>query len=140
FLANRERKRSVTWTYIAAHSNDSTPRSKGRTMPVGAGPPGSQPGAPLRLRGDRCPQTEARREMFPMSADKSRSARRKPFIPAAALNDPPVVKEALAKAEENAASARSAETPQEREFRERMRRTWLGIADGWRVILEYDKV
>ena len=59
-----------------------------------------------------------------------------PFVSPASLREPPEVKQALTKAEENAVRARSAKTAQDREYYERMRRTWLGIADGWRVIVD----
>jgi hypothetical protein len=48
----------------------------------------------------------------------------------------PDVTQALAKAEYNAARARSAKTDQDREYYERMGRTWLGIAQAWRVIAD----
>ncbi len=54
-------------------------------------------------------------------------------------DEAPEVKQALAKAEEYAARAVSVKDSQERERCERMRRKWLGIADGWRVIAEVDK-
>jgi len=54
-------------------------------------------------------------------------------------DEAPEVKQALAKAEEYAARAAFAKDSQERERCERMRRKWLGIADGWRVIAEVDK-
>jgi hypothetical protein len=55
------------------------------------------------------------------------------------LGDAPEVLEALAKAEECAQKAAIAKTKEERNYYERMRRKWLGIADGWRVIDEVDK-
>ncbi len=42
------------------------------------------------------------------------------------------VKQAVAKAEENAKLAAQAGTNKDRDYYERMRRKWLGIADGWR--------
>jgi hypothetical protein len=54
-------------------------------------------------------------------------------------DEAPEVKHAFAKAEQYAARAVSAKDSQERERCERMRRKWLGIADGWRVIAEVDK-
>jgi hypothetical protein len=47
-----------------------------------------------------------------------------------------VQKQALAKAEECAKAAALAKTDNDRAFHDRMRRKWLGIADGWRVIDE----
>ena len=61
-----------------------------------------------------------------------RGLRVKPY----SSEEEPEVKQALAKAEEYAARAASARDPKERERCERMRRKWLGIADGWRVFLE----
>ncbi len=55
------------------------------------------------------------------------------------VDEAPEVKQALVKAEEYAAQAASVKDSQERERCERMRRKWLGIADGWRVIMEIDK-
>ncbi len=55
------------------------------------------------------------------------------------LSDAPEVKQALAKAEECAKAAALAKTDKDRDFHERMRRKWLGLADGWRVIDEVDK-
>jgi hypothetical protein len=55
------------------------------------------------------------------------------------LRDPPDVKQALARAEECAKQAALVKTDKDREFHERMRRKWLGIAEGWRVIDEVDK-
>jgi hypothetical protein len=52
------------------------------------------------------------------------------------LREPPEVKQAVAKAEENAAQARSAKTAQDREFYERMSRKWLDVAEHWRVIVD----
>jgi hypothetical protein len=72
---------------------------------------------------------------FPMSM----RSRHKPFVPAAGLREVPEVKQALAKGEENAARARSAKTAQDREYYERMSRTWLGIAHAWRVIADVDR-
>jgi thymidylate kinase len=50
------------------------------------------------------------------------------------------VKHALAKAEKNARLAAQAKTEKDRDYYERMRRKWLGIAEGWRVIDEIDQV
>jgi hypothetical protein len=47
--------------------------------------------------------------------------------------------QALAKAEECAKQAALAKTFKDRDYYERMRRKWLGIAEGWRVIDEVDK-
>jgi hypothetical protein len=55
------------------------------------------------------------------------------------LNDAPEVMQALAKAEECAKQAALAKTYRDRDRYERMRRKWLGIADGWRLITEVDK-
>jgi hypothetical protein len=55
------------------------------------------------------------------------------------LGDAPEVKQALAKAEECAKQAALAKTFKDRDYYERMRRKWLGVADGWRVITEVDK-
>jgi hypothetical protein len=54
-------------------------------------------------------------------------------------SEPPEVKQALAKAEECAKKAALAKTPKDRAYYERMHRKWLGIAEGWRVIVEVDK-
>jgi hypothetical protein len=53
--------------------------------------------------------------------------------------DAPEVEQALAKAEECAKLAASAKTPKVRDYYERMRREWLGVANGWRVIDQIDK-
>ncbi len=50
------------------------------------------------------------------------------------------VKQAVAKAEENARLAAQARTDKDRDYYDRMRRKWLGIAEGWRVIDEIDQV
>jgi hypothetical protein len=55
---------------------------------------------------------------FPMSMRN----RHMPFVPAASLCEAPEVKQALARAEENAARAHSANNAQEREYYERMSR------------------
>jgi hypothetical protein len=55
------------------------------------------------------------------------------------LGDAPEVKQALAKAEECAKKAALAKTAKDRDYYDRMRRKWLGIADGWRVIDEIDR-
>jgi hypothetical protein len=59
---------------------------------------------------------------------------------AGGLGNSAEVKQALAKAEECAKKAALAKTNKDRDYYERMRRKWLGIADGWRVIDEIDKV
>ena len=51
-------------------------------------------------------------------------------------NEAPEIEEALAKAEECAKKAALAETAKDRDHYDRMRRKWLGIADGWRFIVE----
>jgi hypothetical protein len=56
-----------------------------------------------------------------------------------AIGDDPEVKRALAKAEECAKQAALAKTAKDRDYYERMRRKWLGIADGWRLITEVNK-
>jgi hypothetical protein len=55
------------------------------------------------------------------------------------LSDPPEVTQALAKADECAKQAALAKTDKDRDFHERMRRKWLGLADTWRVIEQVDK-
>jgi hypothetical protein len=50
------------------------------------------------------------------------------------------VKQALAKAEECAEKAALAKTAEDRNYYDRMRRKWLGIAEGWRVIDEVDQM
>jgi hypothetical protein len=54
-------------------------------------------------------------------------------------DEAPEVLQALAKAEENAARARSAQTREDRDYYERMNRKWLSIAQGWRAIADVDK-
>jgi hypothetical protein len=54
-------------------------------------------------------------------------------------SDPPEVKQALAKAAECAKKAALARALEDRDYYERMQRKWLGIAEGWRVIVEVDK-
>jgi hypothetical protein len=54
------------------------------------------------------------------------------------LSEAPEVIQALAKAEEYARLADSAKNANDRNDYERLRRKWLGIADGWRVITEID--
>jgi hypothetical protein len=56
-----------------------------------------------------------------------------------AIGDDPEVKRALVKAEECAKQAALAKTAKDRDYYERMRRKWLGIANGWRVIAEVNK-
>jgi hypothetical protein len=55
------------------------------------------------------------------------------------LDNAPEVKQALAKAEECAKKAALAKTKEDTDYYERMRRKWLGIAEGWRVIDEIGK-
>ncbi len=55
------------------------------------------------------------------------------------VGDTPEVKQALAKAKECAKQATLAKTDNDRNFHERMRRKWLGLADGWRMIDEVNK-
>jgi hypothetical protein len=50
------------------------------------------------------------------------------------------VKQAVAKAEKNTKLAAQAKTDKDRDYYERMRRKWLGLAQGWRVIDEIDQV
>jgi len=71
-----------------------------------------------------------------MSTRSALRARHTPFVSPASLREPPEVKQAVAKAEENAAQARSAKTAQDREFYERMSRKWLDVAEHWRVIVD----
>jgi hypothetical protein len=56
------------------------------------------------------------------------------------LGDTPEVKQALAKAEECARNAALSKAAKDRDYYDRMRRKWLGIAEGWRVIDKIDKV
>ncbi|HEX9284290.1 MAG TPA: hypothetical protein VF879_01365 [Nitrospirales bacterium] len=55
------------------------------------------------------------------------------------LSDEPEFMRALAKADECARKAALAKTVKDQDFHERMRRKWLGVADGWCVIEEVDK-
>jgi hypothetical protein len=55
------------------------------------------------------------------------------------LSEGSEIKQALAKAEECAEKAALAKTAKDRDYYERMRRKWLGLVDGWRVIEEVDK-
>ena len=55
------------------------------------------------------------------------------------VGDAPEVRRALAKAKECAKLAALAKTDNDRDFHERMRRKWLGLAVGWRVIDEVNK-
>jgi hypothetical protein len=71
-----------------------------------------------------------------MSTRSTLPGRHMPFVSPASLREPPEVKQAVANAEENATRARSAKTALDREFYERMSRTWLGIAEDWRVIVD----
>jgi hypothetical protein len=52
------------------------------------------------------------------------------------LGDAPEVEQALAKADECEKMMSAAETDEDREFYDRMRRKWIGIAEGWRFIVE----
>jgi hypothetical protein len=54
-------------------------------------------------------------------------------------DEAPEVKQALAKVEEYSRKAALAKSHKERDYYERMSRKWLGIADGWRVIVEVDQ-
>jgi hypothetical protein len=56
------------------------------------------------------------------------------------LSEGSEIKQALAKAEEFARKAALAKTAKDRDYYDRIHRKWLGIADGWRVIDEIDKV
>ena len=47
----------------------------------------------------------------------------------------PEVKEAMTKAEEYERLASSAKSKDDRDYYDRMRRKWLGVADGWRFIV-----
>jgi len=71
-----------------------------------------------------------------MSTRSTLLARPTPFVSPASLREPPEVKQAVAKAEENATRARSAKTAQDREYYERMNRKWLDVAEHWRVIVD----
>jgi hypothetical protein len=55
------------------------------------------------------------------------------------LSDTSEAKQALAKAKECAEKAAQAKTAKDRDYYDRMRRKWIGIADGWRLIDEIDK-
>jgi hypothetical protein len=57
-------------------------------------------------------------------------------VVASGLSASPEVKQALAKAQECAKKAVLAKTNKDRDYYERMRQKWLGIAEGWRVIDE----
>ncbi len=54
-------------------------------------------------------------------------------------DDAPEVKEAMAKAAECANLAAQAKTAKDRQHYERLRRKWLGLADGWRFIVDVDR-
>ena len=71
-----------------------------------------------------------------MSTQSTLLARDLPFVSPASLREPPEVKQALTKAEENATRARSAKTAEDREYYERMSRKWLDVAEHWRVIVD----
>jgi hypothetical protein len=62
----------------------------------------------------------------------------KPLAGVPAVEEAPEVKQALGKAQEYAKLAADAD-PRKREYFLRMQRKWLGIADGWRVIVGVDK-
>ena len=68
-----------------------------------------------------------------MSPRSTLPGRHMPFVSPASLREPPEVKQAVAKAEENATRARSAKNAHDREFYERMSQKWLGVAEHWRV-------
>jgi hypothetical protein len=55
------------------------------------------------------------------------------------MPEAPEVAQALQKAQEYADKAAAAKTPKQRAEYERLWRKWVGIADGWRVIVEVDK-
>ena len=50
------------------------------------------------------------------------------------------IKQALAKAKECAKKAAVAKTNKDRDYYERMRRKWLGLVDGWRMIDDANKL
>jgi hypothetical protein len=50
------------------------------------------------------------------------------------------LREALAKADENSRLAASAKNSQDQAYYQRVHRKWLGIADGWRMINNVDKI
>ena len=52
------------------------------------------------------------------------------------ITDAPEVKEAMSKAAEYERLASSAKTNEERDYYDRMHRNWLGLANGWRFIVE----
>ena len=47
---------------------------------------------------------------------------------------------ALAKVEEHSQAMATAKNSDERAWHDRMRRKWMGLAEGWRMISEIDKV
>jgi hypothetical protein len=55
-------------------------------------------------------------------------------------DDAPEVKEATAKAAECANLAAQAKTAEDRQHYERLRRKWLALADGWRFIVDVDRL
>jgi hypothetical protein len=67
------------------------------------------------------------------------SGRRKPSTIPATVEEAPEVKQAVAKAQEYARLAAAARNPEKRDYYLRMERKWVGIADGWRVIVEIDR-
>ncbi len=89
--------------------------------------------------GERTCTDAASGKGFPCLLEAVCWGRHKPFVMAASLREAPDVTQALAKAEQNAARARSAKTAQDREYYGQMRRTWLGLAHAWRVIADVDK-
>jgi hypothetical protein len=74
-----------------------------------------------------------------MSTRETPSGRRQPPTMPYCLDDAPEIKEALARAQDFSRRAAAATDSTERDYCERMYRKWLGIADGWRVIVEVDK-
>ena len=51
------------------------------------------------------------------------------------MSEAPEVKQAMTKADEYTALASSAKSKKDRNYYQRMRRKWLGVADGWRFIV-----
>ena len=72
---------------------------------------------------------------FSMSTRSTLPGRDMSFVSPASLREPQI-KQAVAKADENATRARSAKTAQDHEFYERMSRKWLDVAEHWRVIVD----
>jgi hypothetical protein len=71
-----------------------------------------------------------------MRTQKSVPGRHEPSAPPSSPDEAPEVLQTLAKAEENVARARSAQTREDRDYYERMNRKWLSIAQGCRVIAD----